>query len=1043
MKLYMYKTVWSRAALACGLMCATLLPLHAVTYQVTSTADALTPPVGTLRWAIQQVNAGAGTGDTISFNIATSDPGYDSATNTWTIQPVQDLDSITQQVTIDGYTQPGSAVNTRAQGDSAVLTIVLNGNNYTTGDGYVTGNGLHFAPLANTSVDGSIVRGLVINQWLASGILLDASNANISNVQILGCFIGTDASGTLVMANRTGVGLAGAINTYCTNVQIGTPLCADRNLIAGSFGWDVDDSYSVGGGCINSLFNVGTLIQNNYIGVDRTGTVSLGTSQVGLHLRLDFDDIVGGSNDFERNLISGQSMVGIRLRNSVQTTIQGNYIGTDVTGTKPLGNANKGIILLGAGSNSLISNVISGNGSGISLGDVKTPGSTLNVVQCNLIGTDVSGSRALANNYYGIEVNDGQNTIGGTSGQQNVISGNRAGGILLYGTPNTTGNLITANYIGTDCTGTQPLPNGGNGIQIGLNGALGGALGNSIGLSDENQSQPVTREQLISMVKESAFERRHRKSKPRKASDSGVQKQSPTLYSPRASWPTNAIPAQTLGLNFEAATVSNTVQPFDARGDQNLTGSVGPQQYIMFSYSVIRSFDKATGKPDGVLNIDGSSFLGASIGDPRITYSRFLDRWILSAENMNIGYPSELIIAWSDSGVITSETVWTVVTFTNEQLVPQNIPADGPAPLDYQQLATDVNAVYISMDTFDATTGAFLGTSTLVIPNSAIITGNTSPAFTVIPGILANISAFTPPADNFDPDAEFGYLINAVAFEYPCLPNIVPFCPPPSTPTECCTYNQLFFYRILNPGSAQPTLGQQILLDVPNYTDPANAPHAGNLYTTLELPPGNVNAMYLQTSSSALKAPHVRNKQLYVCHNIQVDSTGTGNPAGDRVGVRWYQFDLTGDPTGNGCGIETETTCPALVQWGTVFDTAITDNPKFYYIPAIMTNKNGDLVIEGTVSGNNDYTNVFYAGRKASDPLGTLRDPVLITNNTSNPYNVGPLNAYLNANIGQRWGDLSSLAPDPSNDLIIWSTGEWAAVVNGWGIQATQLLPAS
>ena len=135
--------------------------------------------------------------------------------------------------------------------------------------------------------------------------------------------------------------------------------------------------------------------------------------------------------------------------------------------------------------------------------------------------------------------------------------------------------------------------------------------------------------------------------------------------------------------------------------------------------------------------------------------------------------------------------------------------------------------------------------------------------------------------------------------------------------------------------------------------------------------------MYLQTGiGSGLTAPHVRNKQLYVCHNIQVDNTGNGTPSGNRVGVRWYQFDLTGDPTGNGCGAETETTCPALVQWGTPFHSA-EDTPKFYYIPAIMTNKNGDLVIEGTVSGTNDFTNVFYAGRKATDPLGTLRDPVL------------------------------------------------------------------
>ena len=50
-------------------------------------------------------------------------------------------------------------------------------------------------------------------------------------------------------------------------------------------------------------------------------------------------------------------------------------------------------------------------------------------------------------------------------------------------------------------------------------------------------------------------------------------------------------------------------------------------------------------------------------------------------------------------------------------------------------------------------------------------------------------------------------------------------------PIRIFTYNQLSFFRILNPGSATPTLGQQIALDVPSYADPANAPHKGNLYT--------------------------------------------------------------------------------------------------------------------------------------------------------------------------------------------------------------------
>ena len=188
----------------------------------------------------------------------------------------------------------------------------------------------------------------------------------------------------------------------------------------------------------------------------------------------------------------------------------------------------------------------------------------------------------------------------------------------------------------------------------------------------------------------------------------------------------------------------------------------------------------------------------------------------------------------------------------------------------------------------------------------------------------------------------------------------------------------------------------------------------------------------------------MRNKQLYACHPILVNAQGEGDVNGDRIGVRWYQLDVTGDATGNGQGVEIATTVPALVQYGTLYDNQDTLTPKNYYISSIMTNKLVDMVVEATVSGEDDYTDVVYAARSKDDPLGTLRDPIYLTNNDSelmNPYNFGPLAATGTGNLGQRWGDLSSLCPDPCNDLTLWSTGEWAALYNGWGIQATQLLP--
>src|ERR1700681_3083255 len=85
------------------------------TFPVTNTNDTGS---GSLRQAINDANGHAGL-DTISFNI----PG----SSAHTIPPVTQLPSITSPVTLDGYTQTGSSVNTHANGDNAVLLIEING----------------------------------------------------------------------------------------------------------------------------------------------------------------------------------------------------------------------------------------------------------------------------------------------------------------------------------------------------------------------------------------------------------------------------------------------------------------------------------------------------------------------------------------------------------------------------------------------------------------------------------------------------------------------------------------------------------------------------------------------------------------------------------------------------------------------------------------------------------------------------------------------------------------------------------------------------
>jgi CSLREA domain-containing protein len=161
--------------------------------------------------------------------------------------------------------------------------------------------------------------------------------------------------------------------------------------------------------------------------------------------------------------------------------IQGNYIGTDASGTADLGN-NNGIFMSGSsghligGTTSTARNVISGNTyDGIYLADVWT-----SLVEGNYIGTDASGTVALSNGQHGINLdnNSNGNTIGGTTAaERNLISGNTGQGVRIDGA-STDNNLISGNYIGTDAAGTAGIANASGGIAITnspANNTIGGA----------------------------------------------------------------------------------------------------------------------------------------------------------------------------------------------------------------------------------------------------------------------------------------------------------------------------------------------------------------------------------------------------------------------------------------------------------------------------------------------------------------------------------------------------------------------------------------
>ena len=226
------------------------------------------------------------------------------------------------------------------------------------------------------------------------------------------------------------------------------------------------DGYTQTGASPNSL-DVGN---NALLKVELNGS-SAGSGGIGLQISSSgclIRGLVINSFGFDGMLMDGASSVG--------NHIEGNFIGTDPTGTVDQGNGGDGVDITGSSQNVVGGdtpdkrNVISGNDEGVFLG------SNANRVEGNYIGTDKSGKEDLGNVHGGVTIISGSanNTVGGTtSGSRNVISGNDSIGVDINGSR---GTKVLGNRIGTTVNGMDPLGNDGEGVFI-----IGGSLDNQIG----------------------------------------------------------------------------------------------------------------------------------------------------------------------------------------------------------------------------------------------------------------------------------------------------------------------------------------------------------------------------------------------------------------------------------------------------------------------------------------------------------------------------------------------------------------------------------
>jgi CSLREA domain-containing protein len=256
------------------------------------------------------------------------------------------------------------------------------------------------------------------------GILVISDNNRIE-----GNFVGPGVDGITRSLNTHGIQVQGSDNT------VGGTTPGARNLISAN---------NRAGLFINGGAG-GNFAQGNIIGLDRDGVGVNGSGRDGISIVDSPNNVIGGTDPNARNVVSNNAFNGIVVANALSTgnVLQGNFVGTDVTGTVDVGNMFHGVLIFQAPGNTVggsapgARNVCSGN----TFAGVVLDQSSGCTVQGNILGSDPAGALAIGNGFSGLLILNSSNTIA----TNNLSAFNATGGVVIAEAG--TGNRVQSNAI--------------------------------------------------------------------------------------------------------------------------------------------------------------------------------------------------------------------------------------------------------------------------------------------------------------------------------------------------------------------------------------------------------------------------------------------------------------------------------------------------------------------------------------------------------------------------------------------------------------------
>jgi Tol biopolymer transport system component len=367
--------------------------------------------------------------------------------------------------------------------------------------------------------------------------------------------------------------------------------------------------------------------------------------------------------------------------------------------------------------------------------------------------------------------------------------------------------------------------------------------------------------------------------------------------------------------------------------------------------------------------------------DPKTLYDPYNNRWILTAVSDRGTAASSILVGVSQ----TSDP--------NGLYYLAKFDADGQNTrfADFPSIGFNKNWITIAVNMHSISTGAFAEGRVIAIDYASARGGNFGEP-RIFQGITSGLGGFSiQPAVSYSPTVTEGYLASHGS----------------SATTVGGVPTATYFFFVMTGSPAFPALRQAVTRTNP--LGPWSQPGGDILPQAPES--GGSGTRKIDSRDSRIMNMVYRNGSVYFCQTVGLPAGSTPETI-QRTAVQWVQANASG----------------TYQQGGRVEDPTATqtNGGNWYAYPSLSVNRENSLLMGFTQFSSDSFASAGYAFRAASDPAGTIREPVI--------YKAGE--GYYEKTLGgarNRWGNYSNTQVDPSNDRDFWTIQEYAMQPVGTG----------